>query len=481
MGEKEKGIISLLLENDNSNFIFDYLTPDVFESPFCKSCYEILLEEYKNKEQHDLDTLVSKLKIKYPKFLDLEIQTLLKDISSCTEVDFTNVRKSVEFLINEHNAKRIKDLIGDSRINGANVYEEINRLTLEFQKIQSPAVQGMDMSDYIREFGDVYFKPREFLNVKTGFSLLDEYLTIDGGDMVVVGARPAVGKSSFAIQMAEQIADMNKTVLYFNLEMVDNQIYERMLATETGFSLTKIKRNTGLIDEEDKIVAEAKKRIENRKIRIITGTQKASDIRMSTRQVKPDVVIIDYLQLVRSDANYSNNRYAEVGQISHDLKALAVELKIPIFVLTQLNRISKDTTEPSMNEIRESGDIEQDASIILLLWNADENDYSKKGVKIDKNRQGQLNKWTDRFIFDGNSMRFVDKEVFHEMTENEIAEIPAETILPIEESNDNIQLLEMKEKEEWNESVTETESVVENVEEESGFEPIPTDTKLPWE
>jgi replicative DNA helicase len=224
--------------------------------------------------------------------------------------------------------------------------------------------------------------------------------------------------------MAEQIADMDKQILYFNLEMTDEQIYERMLATETGFPLFKIKRTLRLSDEkEEQIVNDAKERIRQRKIRVVTGSQKVSEIRQVSRRIKPDIVIVDYLQLVQSDANYNGNRYAEVGQISHDLKALALELKIPVVVLTQLNRVAKATTEPSMNEIRESGDIEQDASVIILLWNTDETDYSKKGIKVDKNRQGQLNKWENRFEFDGNSMRFVDVETFHKAKDDEIATI----------------------------------------------------------
>ena len=107
-----------------------------------------------------------------------------------------------------------------------------------------------------------------------------------------------------------------------------------------------------------------------------------------------DIIIVDYLQLVKADKAYRGSRYAEVGEISHAFKSLAMELNIPIIILSQLNRASegRDTKEPTMAELRESGDIEQDASVIILLWNISTDDESKKGCKIEKQRQGKKRK-----------------------------------------------------------------------------------------
>ena len=126
------------------------------------------------------------------------------------------------------------------------------------------------------------------------------------------------------------------------------------------------------------------------------------------------------MQLVKADGRYRGNRFAEVGEISHGLKAIAVDFQIPVIVLTQMNRLSegKADREPTMAEIRESGDIEQDASIVLLLWNTDEEDRSKKGFKFDKNRQGTLKK--GKLKFDGDRMKFVgeDDEDFVDATDD---------------------------------------------------------------
>ena len=119
-----------------------------------------------------------------------------------------------------------------------------------------------------------------------------------------------------------------------------------------------------------------------------------------------DIIIIDYLQLLKADTTYRGNRAAEVGEISRAVKNLAMELNIPVIALSQLNRTTEMGTnkEPTMAELREAGNIEQDASVIMLLWNLDENDRSKKGCKIEKNRQGECGKVVLKF--NGDLMKF---------------------------------------------------------------------------
>ena len=144
-------------------------------------------------------------------------------------------------------------------------------------------------------------------------------------------------------------------------------------------------------------------------ILISSGTKSVSEIRNECRHQELDCIIIDYLQLVRADTRYQS-RASEVGAISKAIKALAMELNVPIIALSQLNRTSemRETKEPTMGELREAGDIEQDASIIILLWNLDNEDKTRKGLKVDKNRQGELGKIVYRF--DGNEMRFQETE-----------------------------------------------------------------------
>ena len=140
-----------------------------------------------------------------------------------------------------------------------------------------------------------------------------------------------------------------------------------------------------------------------------TGTFTASKVRRIVERDKLDVVIIDYLQLLKSDGHY-NNRASEVGEISHAIKAIAMDFNIPIFPLVQLNRAveMRDDKEPTLSDIRESGDIEQDASQVIFLWTIpnpnDKDDTSSKGCRVAKNRNGQLG--SVRFKFHGEVMKF---------------------------------------------------------------------------
>ena len=142
-------------------------------------------------------------------------------------------------------------------------------------------------------------------------------------------------------------------------------------------------------------------------ITISTGAKSVSEIRAECRHQRYDVIVIDYLQLIKADRRFGN-RASEVGDISKAIKALAMELHVPIIVLSQLNRISemRETKEPTMAELRESGDVEQDASNIILLWNLDK-DGKYKGWKIEKQRQGTHLK--EVLQFDGDHMRFIER------------------------------------------------------------------------
>ena len=128
---------------------------------------------------------------------------------------------------------------------------------------------------------------------------------------------------------------------------------------------------------------------------------------MSLKRNKVDIAIIDYLQLIKPESRYKGNRYAEVGEVSRSLKKLSQKLDISIVALCQLNRTVDEFKEPSMNELRESGDFEQDASQIILLWNLDDK-RERKGLKICKNRNGELGNC--EMEFDGKTMKFIDSE-----------------------------------------------------------------------
>lgn len=238
----------------------------------------------------------------------------------------------------------------------------------------------------------------------------------------MIGARPAVGKSAFVTQVLMSMGAAGKRVLLYNLEMREAQVYERMLSRQSGIKLNRIRRGKSFLNDEKSRFDAANTELKKLDIWISSGAKTVPEIRSECRNMGADCIIIDYLQLVRTDRHYSN-RASEVGEISKSIKALAMELKCPIIILSQLNRVSelRETKEPTMAELRESGDIEQDASVIILLWNRDENDRTKKGLKVEKNRQGEQTKI--HLEFGGASMSFRELE---EKEETEGVFVPAE-------------------------------------------------------
>ena len=205
------------------------------------------------------------------------------------------------------------------------------------------------------------------------------------------------------------MAKAGKRIGFYNLEMSEKQVYERLLSNQSGIRLNRIRRAIQFLGDEKERFERANQTLGKMDILISSGTKSVSEIRNECRHQELNCIIIDYLQLVRADTRYQS-RASEVGAISKAIKALAMELNVPIIALSQLNRTSemRETKEPTMGELREAGDIEQDASIIILLWNLDNEDKTRKGLKVDKNRQGELGKIVYRF--DGNEMRFQETE-----------------------------------------------------------------------
>ena len=194
-------------------------------------------------------------------------------------------------------------------------------------------------------------------------------------------------------------------------------MYERVLSQTSEIGLTRIRRAKSFLGDEELIFNSANADMEKMNIVVSSGTKTVGEIKSESRHQNFDVIIVDYLQLIRSD-HYYGNRASEVGDISKALKSLAMELNVPVILLSQMNRSSeqRETKEPEISELRESGDIEQDASIILLLWNLSEDDKSLKGLKVGKNRQGEPLKSGLRF--DGDHMKFFEmEEDFHKVLE----------------------------------------------------------------
>ena len=242
--------------------------------------------------------------------------------------------------------------------------------------------------------------------VETGFRRTDALLKgLRGGNLILIAARPAVGKSVYAQNVAMNVARSGKTVLLYSLEMSNEELGERIVSGASGVPLDNV-TDHALTDPLWAKITAACERLYNLPLIINDDPNvTASKIRAEARVTKNlGLIIIDFMTLLKSERQY-DSRNLEVGALSRELKLLAMELDIPIIALSQLNRNVSETDRPRLADLRDSGELEQNANKVIFLWNINE-EQGIKGLAIAKNRQGRCGAVQMRFW--GDQMRFVE-------------------------------------------------------------------------
>lgn len=351
-------------------------------------------------------------------------QQCLKLLADLVEEHDAGVSDSFceDTILQEYKSRKVNEIINYSLITPNSVDTFLNDIRNLSECFVKDSDRTYSLSDLI-SLSEGYFKESHKPKYEIGFPNIDKAIGgIDDGDVMIIAARPSVGKSAIALQIGRKFGKDGYRVGYFNLEMAEKQIYERAIASASGIDMTRIRLATNFLnDEEEKFKSGNEQLSDEKNFFVITGTKSIKQIRAKQNKEKYDVIIIDYLQLIVSAGNRGGNRASEVGDISRGLKAIATDFKIPVIALSQLNRASErlKDKEPNLADLRESGDIEQDASIVLMMWNSNENDRSEKTIKVEKSRNG----FNDREIlyFDGKHMKF-DSDVtddFREQHDNE--------------------------------------------------------------
>lgn len=277
------------------------------------------------------------------------------------------------------------------------------------------------MVDTYRHLGDLAGPDREqFIGAKTGFPELDHYTGgMNKSDLIILAARPGMGKTSFALNLATNVArHAGKTVAIYSLEMSTEQLVSRMLATEALVDSKKLR--TGRLDAQEwgRIAASADRLASMNIFLSETTGITVAQMKAQLRRI-PDVgmVVIDYLQLMDEPLK-SDNRVLVISSITRNLKLMAKELNIPVLLLSQLNRGVETRTDkrPQMSDLRESGSIEQDADIIMFLYNDSYYQHNNENTGaaniteciIQKNRHGETA--TVELIWDAQYTRFSSPE-----------------------------------------------------------------------
>jgi len=297
-----------------------------------------------------------------------------------------------------------------------NIMEVANRKNAgAFQNIKDVLVQTYDNIETLNNrVGDI-------TGIPTGFTELDKMTAgFQRNDLIIVAARPSVGKTAFALNIAQNVATKtDENVAIFSLEMGAEQLVMRMLCAEGNINAQNLR--TGSLTPEDwSKLTMAMGSLSNSGIYIDdTPGIRVNDIRSKCRRLKQEsglgMILIDYLQLIQGNGRSGENRQQEVSEISRSLKALARELKVPVIALSQLSRgvEQRQDKRPMMSDIRESGSIEQDADIVAFLYRDDYYDKESENkniieIIIAKQRNGPVGTVSLAFVKEYN--KFVNLE-----------------------------------------------------------------------
>ena len=264
------------------------------------------------------------------------------------------------------------------------------------------------LADAFDRLEDLHKNKGALRGLKTGFRDIDKKTAgFQKGDLIIVGARPAMGKTTFAQNLTYNIASINKKgVLFFSMEMAANEIIDRMISDVSGVDNWKM-RTGNLSDEEFQKIGDAMAEMDELPIYIDdTSSMTIMELRNKARRAMHDhdigIVVVDYLQLIQGSDRYKGQRVQEVTEISRGLKILARELEIPVVALAQLSRnvTGRDDPRPVLSDLRDSGSIEQDADLVMFLHRPDyykQNDDNYEDTHITelliaKHRHGAVGK-----------------------------------------------------------------------------------------
>jgi replicative DNA helicase len=411
--EAEQSVLgAILIDREAIIEIAEFLRPEDFYRQANGNIYRSMLELFERREPVDLVTVAESLE-RAENLEQIGGRAYLSQLSNQTP---TAVHAVQYARIVERKAV-LRNLIGAAgRIAGigyedpAEVQEAIDRAEAElfavsqkridsgFQKLNTLLHQAYDRLDYLHAHRG------EISGVRTGFADLDQLTTgLQRSDLVILAARPSVGKTSLALNIAEHAAVREKkNVGVFSLEMSKEQLVLRLLSSVSNIDSQRLR--TGFLEELDFArIAPAMNALSEAPLYIDdTPSISTMELRTKARRLQAeaglDLVIVDYLQLMQAaTTNRDANRVQEVSEISRGLKALARELNVPVVALSQLSRQPemRNENEPRLSDLRESGAIEQDADLVMFLYREKEkppDDAVSDGevihLKLAKHRNG---------------------------------------------------------------------------------------------
>ncbi len=406
--DAEKAVLgSILLDNENIYHIIELIEPDDFYLKSHSIIYRTILEVFEKGRDFDILTIKNELQTKG--LLDtvggtVFLSTLIDNIPM-----MKNIKEYASIVADKANVRRLMQMANDILEKGSDESIPGNELiktaedyifkiaTKQSKSSMVPVKQAMEkVLGMISERKERFKVNQEPPGVASGYRDLQALIPgFQPGELIILAARPSVGKTSFALSLALKIAKNDKTMAIFSLEMPYEQIAMRMLCSEAEINVKQVRE--GSISDNDYFkLAETMDKLVEKQIYIDDSpTLTVADLRAKLLKLKTenglDIVIIDYLQLMQGK---EDNRVQEISAISRGLKILAKELEVPFIVLSQLNRSIEKRSEgkPQLSDLRESGAIEQDADIVAFLHRKKPKQDHEKVTEISlivaKNRNG---------------------------------------------------------------------------------------------
>jgi len=437
--ELEKAVLgALMIDNESLSDAIDSLQAEYFYAPKHQKIFEAIVNLFNNTQPVDILTVSEELK-RMEMFKEIGglayISELTNNVSSSSNTEF-HARIIAEKFIKRSliNISRkisndafddsvdIFDLLNDAEANLFTVTE--GTLRKSYDKMSSLIKGALENIETLRN------KEDGLSGVPSGFTNVDRVTSgWQKSDLVIVAARPGMGKTAFALTMARNVAvDHNTPIGFFSLEMSSEQLVNRLIASEAELGASKLRKGD-LADHEMVQLHEKIKHISEAPI-FIDDTPGLSifELRAKARRLVKNhgvgIIMIDYLQLMTAGGT-GGNREQEISTISRSLKGIAKELKIPVIALSQVNRGVESRTgvgskRPMLSDLRESGAIEQDADIVTFIyrpeyykiyeWDNGDDSRGQGELIIAKHRNGSLN--NVRLKFTGEFAKFSDLDYF---------------------------------------------------------------------
>ena len=401
--EAEKAVIGgIFLKQNALTDIAEFLSPDDFYNKDLKIIYTAILELYNENKAIDPILILEKNKnIKNDTFYEVieSVQT------AANVIEYAHIVKDKAKLRNlQDSATKIVEMTSDEEETTEDIIDRSEALIFKIAENNNTrniiSIKDMMNSEFTR-LQNIYDNKGTTIGISSGFTDFDQMTNgFNPSDLVILAARPAMGKTAFALNLALNAAKTNKSILIFSLEMSSSQLLQRFIAIEAGIGLQKIR--TGFLSENDwgrmGLASETLMKTQLNIADLPNAT--VMEIRTVARRMKAagklDMILIDYLQLIKGNSGKNENRQQEISDISRSLKGIARELDVPIIALSQLSRATEQRADrrPMLSDLRESGSIEQDADIVMFLYRDEyyhpDSDRKNIGeVIIAKNRHGE--------------------------------------------------------------------------------------------